>query len=363
MYDDRANEETLGLGLYSMFTFANVLGSILILRWNKNGLGLIAVSVVLLSIVYAYVLHFRIVETIPFISAVIFLWLILQIRKGGKSAWSQLKSGWDSKHCRHIYQLFAVVELIMFILTLIAFGSNKGKQPSPEPVPILTDTIVAEKQNSDEDVSRDSIPVADSIKPEEPNISSSDEKANKDDSNKPKPSENKTSPEKNTKNSSSLEDAARYLDSHAVWRVAEMSHYHQISDLNSQIIRSLREGRNRIPASCPSSKLNTIRKLLIEIDRLSRDSDRDLVRKYMKYSGNQSEVRPDDVINSLRRALYHIRMYDTQRKTREKNRGIGGDESSDDKDARKKRIQKEMDDYTMMDSDSIKYVPPTFGLR
>lgn len=80
MYDAKAMEETLGFGLCSMFTFANVLGAILLMRWNKNGIILMAISVILLSIVYGYVLNYWIVESIPFIGAVAFLWLILLIR-------------------------------------------------------------------------------------------------------------------------------------------------------------------------------------------------------------------------------------------------------------------------------------------
>lgn len=169
MYDASVMEETLGLGLCSMFTFANILGSILLLRWNKNGLGLIAISVILLSIVYAYVLHLGLISTIPFLAAVFLLWLILQIRKSGKSAWSQLKSGWDSKHCRHIYQVFAVIELILFILTLIAFGNHKGKMRNPDPILISHDTIVNEKQEQLEKILPDLDSVSDSVKTETSN--------------------------------------------------------------------------------------------------------------------------------------------------------------------------------------------------
>lgn len=81
MYAANAMEEPLGLGLCSMFTFANVLGAILLMRWNKYGLGLTVVSVSLLSIVYAYVLNLGLIPTIPFFVAIFLLWLILQIKK------------------------------------------------------------------------------------------------------------------------------------------------------------------------------------------------------------------------------------------------------------------------------------------
>lgn len=99
-----------------------------------------------------------------------------------------------------------------------------------------------------------------------------------------------------------------------------------------------------------------------EIDRLAAGSDRKIVRKYLKSSSNQSQLNPNEVIQGLRRALDYIKMYDKQRKVRDKNRGIGGEESPDEKSVRKKRIHKEIDDYKKLISDSIKDVTPTFGL-
>ena len=358
MYDASVTEETLGLGLCSMFTFANILGAILLLRWNKTGLGLITISAILLSIVYAYVLNLGLIPTIPFFAAAFLLWLILQMRKRGKSAWSQLKSGWDSKHCRHIYQVFAVIELILFILTLIAFGNHKGRLRNPDSIQLSRDTIVIEKQNTLEKISPDLGIVSDSLSKTDPNH----ENPNKEIPEKKKTIKNDEPSKKSPPKVYSLEDAARYLDSHDVWRTSEMSQYSEINDLNYQIIRSMREGRYMISISCPSRKLNEIRFLMKEIDRLARESDRDLVRRYLRSSSSQSQLNPGEVIQSLRRALDHIKMYDKQRKVRDKNRGIGGEESLDEKSVRKKRIQKEIDDYKKMVSDSITDVTPTFGL-
>ena len=354
MYGASVMEETLGLGLCSMFTFANILGAILLLRWNKNGLGLITISVILSSIVYVYVLHLRLIQTIPFFVAVFLLWLILQIRKSGKSAWSQFKSGWDSKHCRHIYQVFAVIELILFILTLIAFGNHKDKLRDSDPILLSQDTIVMEKQRPLEKISPDLSTVSDSIPETNPNHINSDKAIPP----KKKTIENNEPRKKNPQKAYSSDDAARYLDSHDVWKLSEMSQYPQIHDLNYQIIRSMREGRYMISISCPSRKLNEICMLMKEIDRLTRESDSDLVRKYLRSSSNQSQLNPYEVIQSLRRALHHIKMYDKQRKVRDKNREIGGEESPDDKSAPKKKI----DDYKKMISDSIKNGAPTFGL-
>lgn len=359
MYVANAMEETLGLGLCSMFTFANVLGAILLMRWNKYGLGLTVVSVSLLSIVYAYVLNLGLIPTIPFFVAIFLLWLILQIKKSGKSAWSQLNSGWDSKYCRHIYQVFAVIELILFILTLIAFGNHKGNLRNPDPILISHDTIVIERQNLHKKNSTDPNTVTDSVKTETTNH----KKTEKDIPERKKTVEHNIQKDKSPQKVYSLKDAAEYLDSHDEWRASEMAQYPQIYDLNYQIIRSMREGRFMIFISCPSKKLNKIRSLMKEIDRLAAGSDRKIVRKYLKSSSNQSQLNPNEVIQSLRRALDYIKMYDKQRKVRDKNIGTGGEESPDEKSVRKKRIQKEIDDYKKLISDSIKDVTPTFGLR
>lgn len=386
MYNARANEEALGLGLCSMFTFANVLGSILLLRWNKNGLGLISVSVILLSIVYSYVLHFWIVETIPFIIAVIFLWLILQIRKGGKSAWSQLKSGWDGKHCRHIYQIFAVMELVLFILTIIAFGGDKGKQQNPEPTPILQDTIVMEKQNPIENVAKDSMPVNDSVKTirtdtvsnKKPSLVSPDKK---------KPEENKATPEKSSQKTYSLDDAAKYLDTHKVWVVSEMKQYPDLRNLSKLMEQSLYTCRNQLPSALvsKSQRLKEISKLLKEIEYRYRGNDDKRIMSRLRSKSHRfvssDKIEPYQIRNLLREILDEARSYDKKKKstgdepsngtpTKEKSakkRSIGADtpnvkDDANSKAARKKRIQKEIEDYKKMVSDSVMNATPSFGL-
>lgn len=368
MYDTRANEETLGLGLCSMFTFANVLGSILLLRWSKNGLGLIAVSAILLSIVFSYVLHFWIVETIPFIIAVIFLWLILQIRKGGKSAWSQLKSGWDGKHCRHIYQIFAVVELILFILTIIAFGGKNGNQDNPAPTPVLYDTIVVEKQDPVKDISHDSIPATDTVKKERPVIDSKDQKPSIETPINKKPSENNATPETSSQKTYSLDDAAKYLDTHNVWVESEMNHYPDLHNIRKHIGHSLVTCRNQLPSSLvsKSKRLNEISKLFSEVEHLSivHNDKRIMSRLRKNYHrfASSDKIEPYQICNLLRETIDKTRSYDRREKSTggepsnttpsnensAKKRSIGGasPNGKDDTDsiaARKKRIQKEID--------------------
>lgn len=314
MCDTNLMEDSLGLGFCSMFTFANVLGAILLMRWNKNGLSLITISVVLLSIVYAYVLNLGFIPTIPFIGSIVLLWLILQLRKGGKSAWSQLRSDWDGKHCRHIYQIFAVVELILFVLILIAFGGHKGKQTSPEPTPVLQDTIIVEKENPAKRVSKDSIPTPTSDKTLDTTLNTSNDKSDKEANDKSKQSENKTNPEKSPKKSSSVDDAAKYLDTHNVWDVSEMSQYPDLQNLHKLIQQSLYTCRDRLPSQLvsKSKKLHEISRLLREIEHLAITGDKQTVSRLrkMNHRGISSDkIDPNMIHNNLRKALDEARMY------------------------------------------------------
>lgn len=385
MYDASVMEETLGLGLCSMFTVANILGVILLLRWNKNGLGLITISAILLSIVYAYVLHLGLIPTVLFLVAVFLLWLILQIRKRGKSAWSQLKSGWDSKHCRHIYQIFAVSEIILFILTLIAFGGNKGKQPMPEPTPVLEDTIVITKQNPVDNISRDSIPVTDSINVESPDVGQPNKKTEADVADQVKQSECKTNSEKSS-NTYSLDDAARYLDTHNVWNVSEMNKYPDLRHLDEYLRKSLHSCHDMLPSKLAykSNRLSEISRLLRELEHLSISNDKRIMSRLRSKSHrgiSPDNIEPNLIRNSLRETIDEARSYERRKKStgdepynskpsdekQVKKRSIGGaspagKDDTNSNEARKKRIQREIDEYKKMVSDSIKSVTPTFGL-
>lgn len=323
MYSTKAMDEALGFGLCSMFTFANVLGAILLLRWNKYGLGLTVVSVSLQSIVYAYVLNLGLIPTIQFIGAVAFLYLILQIRKGGKSAWSQLKSGWDSKHCRHIYQIVAVIELILFILTLFAFGGNKQKHPNPESTTVLQDTIAIEKQRS-KSKSRE-IQSKLQSKSENPDLKTPDDKTDNDGAaGIPKSTGDKATPEKDSKKSYSIDDAARYLDTQNVWNVSEMSHYPDLRNLYMLMERSIYTSRNLLPygLTSKSTKLREISMLLKEVERRSIKNDNPIRSSRLKrifHRGISSDkIKPYIVCKSLKEILDEARSHDRMKKSNEK---------------------------------------------
>lgn len=386
---DQANlmDETLGLGLCAMFTFADVLGSILLLRWSKNGLGLIAMSAILLSIVYAFILHTGLVSLIPIVGSVVLLWIILQLRKGGKSAWSQLKSGWDSKHCRHIYQIFAFVEFVLFVLTLIAFSGRQGRQDNSDPISILqVDSIESnEKLSPKKKVEVDSVPSIESVKSEHPMPQQKKENGTK---------------ENNSQKSYSLEDAVNYLDSHAVWKVSEMNQYPDLQNLRECLKGSLNRGRDMVPSSLSrkSKMLGEFGRLLRELEHLSSSGDYGRIRSRLKaisYRVSSDEIYIRMINLELRELVENTRASEKRKKSsgddeqqnsnqssesNAKKRSIGGSSPSENnasptksknnttpkkskiriKD--KEQIDKEIERYKKMVSDSIKNANPTFGL-
>lgn len=85
------------------------------------------VSSIIAIVVNICVLNMEPVAMIGSLFAIVIWWAILQIKKNGISAWNQLQSGWDGKHCRHLYQLFGVIGIILFVLTMVAFGNCRSK--------------------------------------------------------------------------------------------------------------------------------------------------------------------------------------------------------------------------------------------
>ena len=127
MFSAYTNTMSLGFGLLSILATLNVLGAILLMRWNKCGFYLFVVSSVLAALVNIGVLSLEPVVLLSGLFAILIWWGILQIKKDGISAWSLLEDGWDYKHCRHLYQLFGIIIGILLILTIVAYtGSHEG---------------------------------------------------------------------------------------------------------------------------------------------------------------------------------------------------------------------------------------------
>ena len=272
MFNYNTEPKSTGLCWCSICTLVNVLGLILLMRWRRNGFWLIVLSALLLSSVCVFLLKIDIDSATAIMVCVIFLLIILQLRKNGKSAWSQLEKGWDPQHCRHIYQLFAGSGYIILLASIIyaGFTSDALKKPNNDE---YTSSPVPE--------SKDSLPDVETPKVSEDYMDY-------------------------------REEPAQYLDSHSIWKEYEMSEYPDIHDLNKILMSSLRDGYCKIPSDiCSNSKrLNQIRRRFAElersIDRLNGE-DRYQVRKILLRFINGSKLEPDIVIKNIVDALYYIR--------------------------------------------------------
>ena len=145
MFDSYTNAESLGLGLLAILATLNVLGAILLMRWNKYGFYVFLVSAILAAVVNLGILKLEPIFVIFGFLSILLWWGILQISKDGFSAWNLLEDGWDYKHCRHLYQLFGVIIGIMLILTFFAYaGSHYGSFDKSDDSELFidSDTIV-----------------------------------------------------------------------------------------------------------------------------------------------------------------------------------------------------------------------------
>ena len=142
----------LGFGLLSILATLNVLGSILLMRWNKCGFYLFVVSSILAALVNLGILKLEPYFLITGLVAIIIWWGILQISKDGISAWNLLEDGWDYKHCRHLYQLFGVIIAILLVLTIIAFAGKQGENPYESITPSDDSELIADSVAVEDDI-------------------------------------------------------------------------------------------------------------------------------------------------------------------------------------------------------------------
>lgn len=119
--------ESLGCGLLSILAIGNILGAILLMRWNKYGFYLYLINSVLATLVNILVMELEPTVWIPGIISVLFWWGVLQIQKDGVSAWKLMCSGWDYQHTRHLYQLFGVIFAILLVLTIVAYPAKQDE--------------------------------------------------------------------------------------------------------------------------------------------------------------------------------------------------------------------------------------------
>lgn len=159
MFSAYSTEMALGFGICSIFGVINVLGAILLMRWNKTGFYLFLVSSLICAVVNVFVLKMSAATAISSVFAIVIWWAILQAKKDGVSAWSQLETGWDYKHTRHLYQVFSIVGIALFILTLIAVGMEH-KNPYAD---ILSDDSYLDEDSVAVEVVEEEIAVIDSV--------------------------------------------------------------------------------------------------------------------------------------------------------------------------------------------------------
>lgn len=129
MFEANASK-ILGFGLLSFLCVVNVLGGILLMRWNKLGFYMLLVTSIVAVMVNVGLFGLPSTTILSSLFAVLIWWAILQIRKNGVSAWKQMNGGWDYKHCRHLYQVFVGIIVFVFILTIIAVSSKHEGNPN-----------------------------------------------------------------------------------------------------------------------------------------------------------------------------------------------------------------------------------------
>lgn len=159
MFSAYSTEMALGFGICSIFGVINVLGAILLMRWNKTGFYLFIVSSIISAIVNVFVLKMTPVTAVSSIFAIVIWWAILQAKKDGVSAWSQLETGWDYKHTRHLYQVFSIIGIALFVLTLIAVGMEH-KNPYAD---IISDNSYLDEDTIAVEVVEEEVAVIDSV--------------------------------------------------------------------------------------------------------------------------------------------------------------------------------------------------------
>lgn len=363
----------IGFGLSAMFAMANVLGILLIMRWRKNGFYLLLLSLFLSAVIDHSLFEEKYSISVVYLTACLIGFAALQLKSNGKSTWSQLQPGWDPAHCRHIYQIFTAVEIILFIFTVIIFGNKIYKKNTDTIVSASVDVPKVETQTAEDqdemqqptEIYGEIEEVPDSIVEEnqgrsyrdDNRISDKDLKKGKDgsrdesdkdrgnnkssDNRKPKSSDDKKRKEgtekENKSEKSGLSAAAEYLDTHDIWEREEMSQYPELKNLNSLIATSIKKGHCVLPNGlCKSSKiLGIIRILLVEYEgRLhnmppkyrNRKIDKTLHRYF-----DRDEISPHKLISDLKHTI--------------------------------DILQTEYESYKELVSDEAKNADPTFGLN
>lgn len=110
----------VGHGLSSIMSLGCILGSILLMRWNKLGFFLFLICQAVVVLLDVFLFHSDPYLIVSLIIAMCIWRGILQMKRNGVSAWKNMFIGWDYQHCRHLYQVFLGLIFIIFLLILFA---------------------------------------------------------------------------------------------------------------------------------------------------------------------------------------------------------------------------------------------------
>lgn len=121
MFETSISANALGFGFMSVFGIANILGAVLLMRWNKMGFYIFLISSVLASLLSMAVLNLAAADSLSSLLAIIIWYAILQIRKDGESAWSLMDSGWNYSENNKVYNIFGSSMILLVLLSFFAF--------------------------------------------------------------------------------------------------------------------------------------------------------------------------------------------------------------------------------------------------
>lgn len=133
----------VGHGLSLIMSLGCILGSILLMRWNKLGFFLFLICQAVVVLLDVFLFHSDPYLIVSLIIAMCIWRGILQMKRNGVSAWKNMFIGWDYQHCRHLYQVFLGLTFIIFLLILFAVvnNANSGTQREDSEEYELLDSI------------------------------------------------------------------------------------------------------------------------------------------------------------------------------------------------------------------------------
>lgn len=142
----------IGYGLMSALSLLTVLSAILMMRWNKCGFYLSVIVALLIALVD--IVFLKSVESLRGLVSIAVWWAILQTKTDGVRVWHLMEGGWDYKHCRHLYQLFAVISALLLAMSIgrsIATGHGSSSDaPLVDSDTVATDPLAPFKAEQEE---------------------------------------------------------------------------------------------------------------------------------------------------------------------------------------------------------------------